>query len=62
VIRKTVTLVFCDVTGSTALGEALGLDGVLEGPVAMAGCGKQRPTGSSFEPRFTRHLPRELRL
>lgn len=40
----------------------LGLDGVLEGPVAMAGCGRQRPTGSPFEPRFAPYVPRETHL
>jgi putative peptide maturation dehydrogenase len=40
----------------------LGLDGVLEGPVAMAGCGKQRSAGSPFEPRFTPYVPWQTRL
>jgi putative peptide maturation dehydrogenase len=38
--------------------ERLGLDGVTEGAVAMVGCGKQRPTGSPFEPRFEPYRPR----
>jgi putative peptide maturation dehydrogenase len=38
--------------------ERLGLDGIAEGVVAMAGCGKQRPEGSPFEPRFTPYEPR----
>ncbi len=42
--------------------QRLGLDGVLEGPVAMAGCGKRRPTGSPFEPSFAPYVPRETRL
>ena len=42
--------------------QRLGLDGVTEGPVAMAGCGKQRATGSPFEPTFAPYVPRETRL
>jgi putative peptide maturation dehydrogenase len=42
--------------------ERLGLDGVTEGVVAVAGCGKQRPQGSPFEPRFARYVPRETVL
>ena len=38
--------------------ERLGLDGVTEGVVAMVGCGKQRPQGSPFEPRFVPYVPR----
>jgi putative peptide maturation dehydrogenase len=38
--------------------ERLGLDGIAEGVVAMAGCGKQRPEGSPFEPRFVPYEPR----
>jgi putative peptide maturation dehydrogenase len=41
--------------------ERLGLDGVTEGVVAMVGCGKQRPEGSPFEPRFTPYVPRRER-
>jgi putative peptide maturation dehydrogenase len=37
--------------------DRLGLDGVTEGVVAMVGCGKQRPQGSPFEPRFTPYAP-----
>jgi putative peptide maturation dehydrogenase len=37
--------------------ERLGVDGVTEGVVAMVGCGKQRPQGSPFEPRFTPYQP-----
>jgi putative peptide maturation dehydrogenase len=42
--------------------ERLGLDGVTEGVVAMVGCGKQRPEGSPFEPRFEPYLPRSEAL
>jgi SagB-type dehydrogenase family enzyme len=42
--------------------ERLGLDGITEGAVAMAGCGKQRPQGSPFEPRFESYVPRQTRL
>lgn len=42
--------------------QRLGLDGVTEGVVAMAGCGKQRPQGSPFEPRFEPYVPRTTRL
>jgi putative peptide maturation dehydrogenase len=38
--------------------ERLALDGVTEGVVAMVGCGKERPEGSPFEPRFTSYVPR----
>jgi putative peptide maturation dehydrogenase len=40
----------------------LGLDGVTEGVVAMAGCGKQRPQGSPFEPRYEPYVPRQTQL
>ena len=40
----------------------LGFDGVTEGVVAMAGCGKQRPQGSPFEPRFEPYVPRATPL
>jgi putative peptide maturation dehydrogenase len=42
--------------------ERLGLDGITEGVVAMAGCGKQRPQGSPFEPHFAPYVPRETEL
>jgi putative peptide maturation dehydrogenase len=42
---------------SREIEERLGLDGVTEGVVAMVGCGKQRPEGSPFEPRFTPYAP-----
>lgn len=41
--------------------ERLGLDGIAEGVVAMAGCGRQRPGGSPFEPRFSPYTPRGSR-
>jgi len=28
----------------------------------MAGCGKQRPQGSPFEPRYEPYVPRETQL
>jgi len=42
--------------------QRLGFDGVTEGVVAMAGCGKERPHGSPFEPRFEPYVPRATRL
>jgi putative peptide maturation dehydrogenase len=42
--------------------ERLGLDGLIEGVVAMVGCGKQRPGGSPFEPSFTLYVPRSKSL
>ena len=43
---------------SLEIEERLGVDGVTEGVVAMVGCGKQRPEGSPFEPRFAPYVPR----
>lgn len=43
---------------SLEIEERLSLDGVTEGVVAMVGCGKERPEGSPFEPRFTPYVPR----
>ena len=47
---------------SVEIEERLSLDGIVEGVVAVAGCGKQRPEGSPFEPRFTPYVPRETEL
>jgi putative peptide maturation dehydrogenase len=43
---------------SLEIEERLSLDGVTQGVVAMVGCGKERPEGSPFEPRFTPYVPR----
>jgi putative peptide maturation dehydrogenase len=42
--------------------ERLGLDGVSEGVVAVAGCGHPLADGSPFEPRFAPYVPRETAL
>lgn len=39
--------------------ERLGLDGITEGAVAVAGCGRRRPERSPLEPAFTPYVPRE---
>jgi putative peptide maturation dehydrogenase len=42
--------------------ERLGLDGVTEGAVAVAGCGRERPQGSPLEPTFAPYVPRETKV
>ena len=42
-----------------AIEERLGLDGVTEGAVAVAGCGRERRERSPLEPTFARYVPRE---
>jgi len=42
--------------------ERLGLDGVTEGAVAVAGCGRARPQGSPLEPQFEPYVPRETAI
>jgi putative peptide maturation dehydrogenase len=42
--------------------ERLGLDGVTEGVVAVAGCGRPRVQESPFEPRFAPYVPRATTL
>ena len=42
--------------------QRLGLDGITEGVIAMAGCGKRRSRRSPFEPDFTPYVPRITRL
>jgi putative peptide maturation dehydrogenase len=42
--------------------ERLGLDGVTEGAVAVAGCGRERPQGSPLEPTFVPYVPRETTI
>ncbi|HYY02744.1 MAG TPA: putative peptide maturation dehydrogenase [Gaiellaceae bacterium] len=39
--------------------ERLGLDGITEGAVAVAGCGRRRQERSPLEPAFTPYVPRE---
>ncbi len=42
--------------------ERLGLDGVTEGAVAVAGCGRARPQRSPLEPTFEPYVPRETAI
>jgi putative peptide maturation dehydrogenase len=42
-----------------AIEERLGLDGITEGAVAVAGCGRERPQGSPLEPTFAPYVPRK---
>lgn len=42
--------------------ERLGLDGITEGAIALAGCGRRDAERSSLEPEFHRYVPRETEL
>jgi putative peptide maturation dehydrogenase len=42
--------------------ERLGIDGITEGAVAVAGCGRRRPERSPLEPTFRPYVPRETRI
>jgi putative peptide maturation dehydrogenase len=42
--------------------ERLGLDGITEGAVAVAGCGRRPAQRSPLEPVFTRYVPRETTI
>jgi putative peptide maturation dehydrogenase len=53
-----VTLAF----NTSPLEERLGVDGINEGVVSVAGCGHRRPARSPFEPDFRPYVPRETKL
>lgn len=42
--------------------ERLGIDGITEGAVAVAGCGRRRPERSPLEPTFRPYVPRETTI
>ena len=47
---------------AAAIDERLGLDGIREGALALAGCGHRQPERSPLEPQFTPYVPRETVL